>query len=318
MHDIKKILLATSQTQQSRNAELRAALLSAQLDVGAFDMIAVKHSRRGIGTPATTFSHLEVGSGSLRAWIAGQRRPFAMPDHPDAIDSLWNVQPKSAAAVVVGRAEQMGADLTILAPHRRNAFLKMLAHSDSDEIVRHSRNAVLVVHQEPSDVYQRVLVAVDFSDDALAAARMALALAPGAHVTFLHAYRLPDEGLMREFEVPASVIDAYVVRGIDKARERLSSWIDTLKPMRQPRARAVHSGFPVPVIRACARRIGADLIVMGRQGTARCGRDALGEAARRIGRDADCDVLIGPATSLLKPVRRAHGGAPGLALAQEA
>ncbi|MEW6373780.1 MAG: universal stress protein [Pseudomonadota bacterium] len=317
MHDIKKILLATTQSAQSRNAELRAALLSAQLDVGAFDMIAVRQSRRGMGAPLTTFSHLEVGCGVLRAWIAGQRRPFALPDHPDALDVLWNVQPRPAAAIVVGRAQEMAADLTILAPHRRNAFLKLLATSDSDEIVRRSRNAVLVVHREPREVYQRVLVAVDFSQDALNAARMALALAPAAHFTFLHAYRLPDEGLMREFDVPAGVVDAYLVRGCEAARERLSGWIDSLKPMRQPRARAVHSGFPVPVIRSCARRIGADLVVLGRQGQGRRGRDALGEAPRRLGRDADCDVLIGPAGT--QPPRSAvHGGASGMAEASPA
>lgn len=312
MHDIRKILLATSQNQQSRNAELRAALLSAQLDVGAFDMIALRHSRRGVGTPVTTFSHLEVGCGALRAWVAGERRPFVLPDHPDAVEALWNVEPTSPASVVVGRAEEMAADLTILAPQRRNAFLKLIAGSDSDEIVRRSRNAVLVVHREPAEAYQRVLVAVDFSQDAFDAARIALALAPGAHFTFLHAYRLPDEGLMREFEVPASVIEAYLLRGIDSARERLSAWIDALKPMRQPRARAVHSGFPVPVIRSCARRIGADLIVAGRQGHGRSARDALGEVARRLGRDADCDVLIGPAAAR-EARRHAHGGAPGVA-----
>lgn len=142
MHDIKKILLATTQSAQSRNAELRAALLSAQLDVGAFDMIAVRQGRRGMGVPVTTtYSHLEVGCGVLRAWIDGQHRPFALPDHPDAVDLLWNVQPRPAAAIVVGCAQEMAADLTILAPHRRNAFLKLLATSDSDEIVRRSRNA---------------------------------------------------------------------------------------------------------------------------------------------------------------------------------
>ena len=193
MHDIKKILLATTQSAQSRNAELRAALLSAQLDVGAFDMIAVRQSKRGMGVPVTTYSHLEVGCGVLRAWVAGQRRPFALPDHPDAVDVLWNVQPRPAAAIVVGRAQEMAADLTILAPHRRNAFLKLLATSDSDEIVRRSRNAVLVVHQEPREVYQRVLVAVDFSHDRPKPARIALAPAPRAHFTFLPPYRPPDE-----------------------------------------------------------------------------------------------------------------------------
>ena len=275
MHDIRKILLATRQNQPSRHAELRAALLSAQLDIGAFDMISL-----GQGG----------GAGALRS-----------------------VQPRPAACVVAARAEEMGADLTVLAPQRRNAFLELIAPSDSEEIIRRSRNAVLVVQRAPAAHYRRVLVAVDFSQSAFDAARVALALAPGAHLSFLHAYSLPDEGLMREFEVPASVIEAYRMRGVDSARERLSAWIDALKPMRQPRARAVHSGLPLPAIRSCARRIGADLIVVGRRGDGGSGRDALGTVPRRLAREAGCDLLIGPA-ALARVARRAAYAVSGAAV----
>lgn len=303
MYDIRKILLATSQNQQSRYAELRAALISAQLDVGAFDMIAIKHGTRAAGLPLTTFGHPEVRCGALRAWLRGGRQSPGAPGVSNAGGVPGKTQPLSAASVVVGRAGEMAADLTILAPPRRNAFLDMIAPSDSDEIIRRSRNAVLVVQSEPAAHYRRVLVAVDFSQSAFDAARTALALAPGAHLTFLHAYSLPDEGLMREFEVPASVIEAYRLRGVDSARERLAAWIDALKPVRQPRAWAVHPGFAVPAIRSCAHSVGADLIVVGRQGCSGSGRDALGKVPRRLMREAGCDLLIGPAATAHKARR---------------
>ena len=73
MHDIQKILLATTRSAQPRNAELRVALPGARLDVGAFDMIAVRQSRRVMDVLLTTSSHLEAGCGVLRARGAGQR-----------------------------------------------------------------------------------------------------------------------------------------------------------------------------------------------------------------------------------------------------
>lgn len=313
MYEINKMLLATNDTRPSHQGELRAVLLASQLGLDAFEMLTLKRASSPFGRATTEFSHIEVRGATFTAWLDGMRRPVRVPDDLCMLERIWTSRPGSAAETVVELARERAADLTVLAPYRRNALLELLAPSDSREVLRRSRNSLLLVHSEPRDVYRKVLVGVDFSAEAYAAARVALMLAPGARFTFVHAYRLPDEGLMRELELPPALIGSYLARGCQAAWERLEDWIGTLGPGGQKRTGAVHSGYPAPMINACARSIGADLIVVGRQGRSRASRHGLGEVARRLGNQAACDVLIGPALPGMPSARTAAARMVGMA-----
>ena len=319
MKDIKKILLATTDGLASHHGEMRAALLGAQLGLDGFDMLTVKRAALPFGSAATEFSHIQVRGPDLSAWIAGAPQAISALGEADDLAPIWNKAPVTAAELVVEAARKTGAELTILAPYRRNALLELLAPADSRDILRHSRNNLLLVHSQPRDLYRKVLVAVDFSTESKLAALAALRLAPEAQFHFVHAYRLPDEGLMRELQLAPAVIGGYLARGIQGAWEQLNTWIADLGPAAQPCVGAVHSGFPVQVLNANARRLGADLIVVGRQGLTRAARYGLGDIARRLGNQAPCDVLIGaplasrPSASLANArlVRAALAGTAG-------
>lgn len=308
MYETRKMLLATSDALSSHHGELRAALVSAALELQAFEIVSVKRAPLLFGAAPIKFSHIEVRGHALSAWRDGVRQSIRVHADADALDPLWKAVPGTAAETVVEMARTTGADLTVFAPHHQNALAKMLVPSGSRDIVRHSRNNLLVVHKEPRDVYRKVLVAVDFSAECYAAARVALALAPSAHFTFVHAYRLPDLELMRELELSPAVIGSYLAQGCESAWEALNAWIDDLGPFTQPWVGAVHSGLPVPVISASARQLDADLIVVGRQGRTRKSHFGLGDVARRLSTQAPCDVLVGAslagASSASAAVRR--------------
>lgn len=293
MKDITKILLATTDGVASHHGAMRAALLGAQLQLDGFDMLTVKRSALAFGNAATEFSHIQVCGPDLSAWIAGAPQAIQALGEAEDLAPIWNKAPVTAAELVVEAARRTGAELTILAPYRRHALLELLAPADSRDILRHGRNNLLLVHSQPRDLYRKVLVAVDFSPECKMAALAALRLAPEAQFHFVHAYRLPDEGLMRELQLTPAVIGGYLARGIQGAWEQLNTWIANLGLAAQPCVGAVHSGFPVQVLNANARRLGADLIVVGRQGLTRAARYGLGDVPRRLGNQAACDVLIG-------------------------
>jgi len=289
VHEIKKILLVKNEAQQPCRAELRASMLSAQLNVRCLETIPANTTSLGVA-PATSFGHIELGNSASCALADGPRNLLALPLRGD----VRTKQAATPAAIVVERAAQTKADLIIIAPHRRHFFLEWFRPSYDREIVRMSRRPLLLVNTEPKGDYKKVLVAVDFSQESLAAARAALLAAPSAHFTFLHAYRVPDEGMMRELEVPAAIINSYRLRGWEAARGRLNEWIDWLGPKTQM-TRSVHYGSPVPVITACARSIGADLVVIGKRGQKRFQRKSLGSVARRLTSQTNYDVLIAAA-----------------------
>ncbi|SHG61839.1 universal stress protein [Massilia sp. CF038] len=295
MNQSKKMLLVTSEACLSQRAALRAALLSGDLQLDGFDMLNIKRSALGLCAGNTEYSQIEVRGHAVSAWIDGKRTPVDVLDDANVLAPIWHTARSTAAELVAETARAQRAELTVLAPQRRHSLLALLAPSHSRAILRQSQNSVLFVHCEPRDVYRKVLVAVDFSAECDTAARLALALAPEAHFTFMHAFSFPEAALMRELEVPSSIVGTYLARACESAWARLDKWIENLGPLVQPYVAAVHSGLPVPVINANARRIGADLIVVGRQGRARNGRYGLGDVPRKLGARAACDVLIGPA-----------------------
>ncbi len=305
MYEIKNLLLATKDAALSHHGELRTVLLSSQLQLAAFDLLTIKRSTSVLRAPRTECSHVEVRGDALSAWIEGRRETIRLHEGAAALERLWNEVPGTPAEVIVALARARRADLTVLAPHRRQRLLELLAPSDGPEIVRRSRNSVLLVHCAPRDRYREVLVGIDFSPESYAAARVALALAPGAHFTFVHAWRLHDEALMRECELAPSIIGYYRERARQGAVAQLDTWLAELGPYAGRAVGAVHSGSPVAVINACARRIGADLIAVGRQGWGGLAPHGLGEVARRLGGQAACDVLIGPAVAGLASARAA-------------
>jgi nucleotide-binding universal stress UspA family protein len=140
--------------------------------------------------------------------------------------------------------------------------------------------------------YSKVLVAVDFSAESMEAARLALEIAPAAHVAFLHAFYLPDAGQMRELGIHENIIEAYRAAASERARHRLNKFIDDLGPGRRLISRAVQHGFAVPVICDYLQKMNADLLVMGKSGRCRLQDLVPKSVTKRLLDYAPCDVLV--------------------------
>ncbi|MGJ7916694.1 universal stress protein [Massilia sp. LXY-6] len=95
------------------------------------------------------------------------------------------------------------------------------------------------------------------------AAQAAARMAPAAHFVFVHAYRLADERLMREMELRPELVKMYRERSRHAARQRLQSCLERFSPPLPSADCVVEYGSPGHVIEECARRHGADLVVIG-------------------------------------------------------
>ncbi|MGH8855436.1 MAG: universal stress protein [Telluria sp.] len=287
MRRIDRILLAIQPTQP-RRVDLRASLLGTQLDIDSFDVLAVKRTSTGVRC-ATTYSHVRVDGGTLIAVREGC--PVEFPDEPD---KLWSVQRGSPADVIAGTAERIGADLTLVAGSGRSRFADWMRPSGNARLVRLSRGAVLLVHAEPRVPYRSVVVATDFSRASLRAARTAYLLAPTARFVFVHACQLPDELLMRECDLPLRAIRSYRGSRAEAARKQLDAFIDRFLHALPPGAREVQIGSPSHVIRACAGRHGADLVVVGRGATHPGAWISSSNVMQKLMDGGPFDLLVGP------------------------
>lgn len=198
------------------------------------------------------------------------------------------------AAAVISRANEIHADLTIVTARAGNFFADIFARNCNDELLRQTEKPLLLVHSEPKAAYRRVLVGVDFSAASEQAARVALRIAPAAQVSFIHAVLVQDEGVMREFGLPGDVIQTVRQRVCESGRGRLNDFIASLNHGKRFISRVVEHGHPVPAIVGCARRLDADLIVVGKHGRSWMEELLLGSVARRLMDECRSDLLVVP------------------------
>ncbi len=150
-----------------------------------------------------------------------------------------------------------------------------------------------------------ILIPVDFSQTALAAARYGCALAArlGARATLLHVFSprvvvLPDAVFVPSPEEIRALADA--------ARDRLQSLAADLARDGQEIDCIAVEGQPAEAIRLVAEQQRAGLIVMGTHGRRGVAHLLLGSVAERLLRRAPCPVLtVGRAC-----VRSGHAAVP--------
>jgi nucleotide-binding universal stress UspA family protein len=146
----------------------------------------------------------------------------------------------------------------------------------------------------PSTPYRRILVAVDFSPTSDRGIREAARIAgEDTEVTLVHAMR------MLEPAIPWSSVNRKVVAKLARdakaeARSALEKWALSLGE-RRTRTRVIMGGVAHEKILAEARRIRADLLIVGARGRTLSERLLIGSTAERLIRKATIPVLIVPA-----------------------
>lgn len=293
MRRIDRILLAINQHHPGR-VEQRAALLAPQLDLKAFDVLAVKRTGVGVRGATTAYSHVQVDETAFSAFVDGGRRALGPGLYPDELENVWQVHRGHPAEVIAGAAERVQADLTLAAGNARPRLPSWVRSSRNADLVRLCRTPVLLVHGEPREVYRTVVVAMDFSRASLAAARMAALLAPSARFVFVHACALPEALLMREMDLPVPVLQSYREQACGAGRRRLDEFLGLYLADMPTGTREVHAGRPHAVIAACVRRHGAELLVLGRGATHPGAWLSCTNVMHRLMDEGLCDMLVGP------------------------
>lgn len=219
-------------------------------------------------------SHQREGAEKLAAWT---RERSSVPVEMEVVNGSpsWTLvqRAKRAPLAVVGSSS---IDSFSVGPVARR-------------IARKSQTDTLVVRRQPRVQYQRVIAAVDFSEQSRVAVEHALTRFPDAELTVL--YSLPtrfdpilsEAGLFEE-EVTASR-EHRLARATERMEEFVSEWDASLKTL-------VVDGPPISTIEETLRRRSADLVVVASRGATSTRMVLLGTVAEGLVEGAPCDVLV--------------------------
>lgn len=170
-------------------------------------------------------------------------------------------------------AHESGADLTVVGPHGGHDERPGGIGSTAERLVRVSSIPVLVATNTPSGRLRRVLVPVDDVDltGSVLEWTALLMRRDGAAVTLMHVVHEAGE---------LSAAETWLTRLV---RDIQGAGPVTIQPM---------VGEPGAEIIAAARRLGADLIVMGRRGKGREFPGVLGSTVNHVLQSVTCPVLL--------------------------
>lgn len=214
----------------------------------------------------------------------------------DGIDCVTSLTMGEAFAGTLSVCADVGADVIVIGPHRRQILKDVFTGTTAERIIRQSVRPVLMVNGTPAGPYRSILVASDMSDCSLAALRACREFKLGdvAAITVAHVFDAPARGHMRRVSLTDDDIANYIAEEEQRAEGELSEFLRSQSFT--PDSVKLRAGeAPVAIeIRNMAKDCAADLIIVGTRGRTGLSKVLLGSVAEDLLRISDRDVLAAP------------------------
>lgn len=289
---IRTILAAPARSGADKWVETRASMLGAELNVGMLEILTVVPCAVTLGQALSaseqhrkTASEPEIGfrygqqSSCLNRTNCRRTRTFGIG---------------SAATVIARRTMELSPDLTVVPLADGKIPVGEQNSEDGLALLRATDRPVLLVRTEPRGPYRRTLLLTEFDAGSLAAARLCLVITPGAHHTLFHALSTEDAA---EPGREDNFVSLSRYRTGVLADRRIKKLAAALRGGDSQMSLVVQFGSPVERIAEFARRLGVDLVALGRSTYCEPGYPRVGATARKIIDALKCDLLVVPAES---------------------
>jgi nucleotide-binding universal stress UspA family protein len=252
-------------------------------------------SMAGVG-PVVAATPPMLLSDAERRTLVEALRNFAGADDvvAGAVDSVV-AEDLSVAAGILGRADQIHADLIVIGTQGRSRLERFGLGSVAETVLRKAGCPVLAVPphapvatlSNPAAI-RHLLCPIDFSPNSINALPQALLWASkaGASVAALHVCEISPELA----EPPLPEFEAYRDRIVNDARRHLADAVRDASPQ-VPVDQRLAVGRPPREILRCATDHQVDLIVMGVRGRGSVDLAFFGSTTNRVVRQAACPVL---------------------------
>jgi nucleotide-binding universal stress UspA family protein len=191
------------------------------------------------------------------------------------------------ATLIARLANESNGSMIVAGLGRHRVIDRLFGSETALRLVRVSAVPVLAVANGLTHAPRCIVVAIDYSDTSLRAARLALDVA-GSSATIYLAHVAPRDSTLCDWNGWGSSYKRDAIDALQKIREQLRL------PPGMILQRVVLQGDPATELLAFAASVNADLIATGSHGNGFVSRMLIGSVATRILRCATCSVLTIP------------------------
>lgn len=203
----------------------------------------------------------------------------------------FEVDGRSPAEGIAELARQLQPGLIVMGLRHHSLLRRVVSRELLRAVVRATRTPVLAVRPELSALPRRVVVAVDFGEASIRAARMARhLLADDGELHIVHV--APDRS-----EASSVRVSPFRGRARNWVREELDRLIEDLSPSPGMTMTPVAlEGDVVLSIEGCAERVGAELVAVGSDHHSPLERLLSGSVSMAIAHTAHWSMLVAPSS----------------------
>lgn len=286
---LKRILAASDLSDQAGMAIERAVELGVE---HAAEVVIVHVVDEGLPKEAQSLK-LTTSDHYIRGKLAD------LP-HAKQVDVTIDIVVGRPELDILERAEIEDVDCIVVGLHNRLLDENLAIEGTlAEQIICATHKPVLIVKNKPRGRYNSVVVGVDFSAFSRTAIRAAAMLVPQANLHLVNAYEAVETGtLLTRLSDESSRMKhaaAYRARIANFVHEEMQ-WLaehGVATGLDELRIHPVAvNGSPHDVLQSEAKRLKADLIVLGTHGKIGLARAILGSVSTQIINDRCADVLV--------------------------
>lgn len=195
-------------------------------------------------------------------------------------------------------ARDLGADLVVIGPHRRQILRDILVGTTAERTIRTADRPVLMANGVPTGSYRRALAASDLSPYSETTIRNAksLGLLDRLNISLLHVFSAPGTALMNRASMSDDETQSYIAGERKRAREEVLSFMDRIKVDGMSTILKPATANIAETICETANELSAELIVIGTCSRSVIARALIGSVTESVLRNSDRDVLAIPPT----------------------
>ena len=191
---------------------------------------------------------------------------------------------------IIEHARNLGSDLIVLGTHNV-LFEDFFRGTTIEQIIRMGEFPVLMVTREPEKVYERVVIAVDFSSQSRKAIKQVVELCPDAEFYLVHAYepQFKDFVLGEDLRKKAEENDTErFERLID---DEMSGTLQNLHVAEEKIHQVIRQGNVNNVLRAAIDEFNPGLLAIGTHGRSGIANALIGSVTEKFLKNPPCDIL---------------------------
>ena len=236
--------------------------------------------------------------------VEASRRAEAKRAVKEQLTRVWNmpgnleveIYDGDPATMIASAAHESNASMIVSGLGRHRVMDRLFGDETALRLIRVSAVPVLAVGGQFTAAPARIVVAIDFSETSLRAARLALELAaPGATIYIAHV--APRDATLYDWNGWGSSYKQDAGEALQQMREQLRIPKDMIVQ------RVLLQGDPATEILAFAASVNADLIATGSHGHGFVARMLIGSVTTRILRCSTCSVLTVPHAAAMTRMR---------------